>query len=67
VHELQLALCASVLVLWQACRPSFGRILYGERFATKKIKLTKTLEEVQNILVEILTLREHPNDPPGCG
>jgi predicted RecB family nuclease len=64
VHELQLALCASVLVLWQACRPSFGRILYGERFATKKIKLTKTLEEVQNILVEILTLREHPNDPP---
>jgi len=30
--ELRLALCASVLIRWHACRPSFGRIIHGSDF-----------------------------------
>ena len=41
--ELRLALCASVLIRWRACRPSFGRILHGSGFRIRKVKLTNRL------------------------
>jgi hypothetical protein len=45
--ESRLALCASVLIRWHACRPSFGRILHGSDFRIRKVKLAppKTPEE----------------------
>lgn len=36
--ELRLALCASVLIRWRTCRPSFGRILHGSGFRIRKVK-----------------------------
>ena len=33
--ELRLAVCASVLALWQVRRPAFGRILHGSGFANR--------------------------------
>src|ERR1035438_8602458 len=42
--ESRLALCASVLIRWHACRPSFGRILQGSDFRIRKVKLARALE-----------------------
>jgi hypothetical protein len=39
--ELRLALCASVLIRWHACRPSFGRILYGSDFRIRKVNVDR--------------------------
>jgi len=62
--ELRLALCASVLIRWHACRPSFGRILYGSDFRIRKVKLARALEQADRVLEEIRALAERPSDPP---
>jgi len=62
--ELRLALCASVLIRWHACRPSFGRILYGSDFRIRKVKLARALEQADKALEEILALVERSSEPP---
>ena len=62
--ELQLALCASTLIRWHACRPSFGRILYGSDFRIRKVKLARALEKADRALEEIRALAERPSQPP---
>ena len=62
--ELRLALCASVLIRWHACRPSFGRILYGSDFRIRKVKLAKALEKADRALEEIRALAERSSQPP---
>ena len=62
--ELRLALCASVLIRWHACRPSFGKILHGSGFRIRKIKLARALERADKVLEEIRALHERPSDPP---
>jgi hypothetical protein len=52
--ELQLALCASVLILWQVRRPAFGRILHGSNFANRKVKLARRLEEAHKAVNHML-------------
>ena len=62
--ELRLALCASVLIRWRACRPSFGRILHGSDFRIRKVKLARALEQADKALEEIHALVERPSEPP---
>jgi predicted RecB family nuclease len=62
--ELRLALCASVLIRWHACRPSFGRILHGSDFRIRKVKLARALEQADKALEEIRALVERPSEPP---
>jgi predicted RecB family nuclease len=62
--ELRLALCASVLIRWHACRPSFGRILHGSDFRTKKVKLDRALKRADKALEQIRALDERPSEPP---
>ena len=62
--ELRLALCASVLIRWHACRPSFGRILHGSDFRIKKVKLARALEQADKALEEIRALVERSSEPP---
>jgi hypothetical protein len=62
--ELRLALCASVLIRWRACRPSFGRILHGSGFRIRKVKLARVLEQADKALEEIRALDEQPSEPP---
>jgi len=62
--ELRLALCASVLIRWHACRPSLGRILHGSDFRVRKVKLARALEQADKALEEIRALRERPSEPP---
>jgi predicted RecB family nuclease len=62
--ELRLALCASVLIRWHACRPSFGRILHGSDIRIRKVKLARALEQADKALEEIRALDERPSDPP---
>jgi predicted RecB family nuclease len=58
--EMRLALCASVLIRWRACRPSFGRILHGSGFRIRKVKLARVLEQADKALEEIRALDEPP-------
>jgi predicted RecB family nuclease len=62
--ELRLALCASVLIRWHACRPSFGWILHGREFRIKKVKLARSLEQADKALEDIRMLDERPSEPP---
>ena len=62
--ELRLALCASVLIRWHACRPSFGRILHGSDFRIRKVKLARALVQADKALEEIRALAEPPGEPP---
>ena len=62
--ELRLALCASVLIRWHACRPSFGRILHGSDFRIRKVKLARALEQADKALEDIRALIERPGEPP---
>jgi len=62
--ELRLALCASVLIRWRACRPSFGRILHGSGFRIRKVKLARALEQADKVLEEIRALDERASEPP---
>ncbi|SPE29774.1 transposase [Candidatus Sulfopaludibacter sp. SbA6] len=62
--ELRLALCASVLIRWHACRPSFGRILHGSDFRMRKVKLARALERADKALEAIRALDERPSEPP---
>src|SRR5713101_3117655 len=62
--ELRLALCASVLIRWHACRPSSGRILHGSDFRIRKVKLARALEQANKALEEIRPLVERPSEPP---
>ncbi len=62
--ELRLALCASVLIRWHACRPSFGSILHGSDFRIRKVRLTTALEQADNVLEQIRALDERASEPP---
>ena len=62
--ESRLALCASVLIRWHACRPSFGRILHGSDFRIRKVKLARALEQADKALEEIRALVERSSEPP---
>src|SRR5215475_10042235 len=62
--ELRLALCASVLIRWHACRLSFGRILHGSDFKMRKVKLARALEQADKALEEIRALDERVSEPP---
>jgi predicted RecB family nuclease len=61
---LRLALCASVLIRWHACRPPFGRILHNSDFRMTKVKLARALEQADKALEEIRALVERPSEPP---
>jgi predicted RecB family nuclease len=62
--ELRLGLCASVLIRWHACRPSFGRILHGSDFRMRKVKLDRALVQADKVLEEIRALDEQASGPP---
>jgi predicted RecB family nuclease len=62
--KLRLALCASVLIRWHACRPSFGRILHGRDFRIRRVKLARALEQADKALEEIRALDERLSEPP---
>jgi predicted RecB family nuclease len=62
--ELRLALCASVLIGWHACRPSFGMILHGSDFRMRKVKLARALEQADKALEEIRALDGRASKPP---
>jgi predicted RecB family nuclease len=62
--ELRLALCASVLIRWHACRPSFGRIIHGSDFRVRKVKLARALEQADKALEDIRALIERTGEPP---
>ena len=62
--HLRLALCASVLIRWNACRPSFGNILHGSDFKMTKVKLAKTLPKADRALEQIRALDERTSEPP---
>jgi predicted RecB family nuclease len=62
--HLHLALCASVLIRWNACRPSFGSILHGSDFKMTKVKLAKTLPKADCALEQIRALDERTSEPP---
>lgn len=62
--HLRLALCASVLIRWNACRPSFGSILHGSDFKMTKVKLTKTLPKADCVLEQIRALDERTSEAP---
>jgi hypothetical protein len=59
--ELRLALCASVLIRWHACRPSFGRIIHGSDFRVRKVR---ALEQADKALEDIRALIERTGEPP---
>jgi len=61
---LRLALCASVLIRWNACRPSFGSILHGSDFRMTKVKLAKALTKADSALEKIRALDEPTSEPP---
>lgn len=62
--ELRLAMCASVLIRWHACRPSFGRIIHGSDFRIRKVKLARALEQADKALEDIRALIERTGEPP---
>jgi predicted RecB family nuclease len=62
--ELRLGLCASVLIRWHACRPSFGRILYGSDLRIRRVKLDRALVQANKVLEEIRALDERASEPP---
>jgi predicted RecB family nuclease len=62
--ELRLALLASVLTRWNACRPSFGMVLQGRDFRIKKVKLARALEQADKVLDEIRALDKRASEPP---
>jgi predicted RecB family nuclease len=62
--HLRLALCASVLIRWNASRPSFGSILHGSNFKMTKVKLAKALPKADSALEQIRALDERTSEPP---